>query len=89
MVLIKRLDGDGETVEIAYSSKLISCYTEEEDSRYPYINLRVQTGDETPDGCYRVSKEPVGYMKDGQLESLIEKTWPLKKENNNVHKEIR
>ena len=76
LVLIKRVDGNDQTFEVAYSSRLVSCSTEEY-GKYPYIVLRAQAGDKSG-WCYQVSEEPVGYMVDGQLEPIIEKTWPLK-----------
>lgn len=78
LIIIERTGQDGKEYQVVYSAKVISCYKEARNDKAPYINLRVQTGADTPDGCYRVYKGPVGYIEDKQLKPMVEKTWPPK-----------
>ena len=78
LVIIDRLGEDGKAYRVLYSSKLVPCHKKTKDDKAPYINLRVETGSETPDACYRVFKGPIGYLEGETLISLTEKTWPPK-----------
>ncbi len=74
LVIIERVAEDGQTYKVAYSSRLIPCGSETPGDKV-FIILK-SSPEGAPPACYLVYKEAVGYLEDGGLKPMVQKTWP-------------
>lgn len=77
VIFIKREDNKGNIYKVAYPGKHVPCsvtVTREKASTFILLTVRSKG---SPDACYTVYKDPLGYVEGSFLLPFIEKTWPI------------